>query len=210
MKKRFVLITCLIIVVSIIATLLTVIISAKSDFEISLTSAKITNNAEYELSLEIKNNPGIASIYVDIEIPEGIEIVSVSDTGILNEFLSNSSTSKAVVSWENATNMTQNGTVANVKIKATGEIGSYEINVKAYQVFDENSQTVDITTVNGKIDIVDASGDTNGDGAIETTDLQMLLKKVAGWDVTVENADMNNDGKVDGKDAVLLAQKIRG
>ena len=55
-------------------------------------------------------------------------------------------------------------------------------------------------------------GDVNGDGKVNGTDADLLLKYVAGHNVSIKKApaDVTGDGKVDGMDATLLLQYTSG
>ena len=55
-------------------------------------------------------------------------------------------------------------------------------------------------------------GDVNGDGHVREDDAKLLLKYVAGWDVSIKKApaDVTGDGKIDGMDAMLLLQYTSG
>ncbi len=56
------------------------------------------------------------------------------------------------------------------------------------------------------------AGDANGDGKVNRADADLLLKYVAGWDVSIKKtpADVTGDGKIDGLDAMLLLQYTSG
>ena len=56
------------------------------------------------------------------------------------------------------------------------------------------------------------AGDANGDGKVNRTDADLLLKYAAGYDVSVKKdpADVTGDGKIDGLDAMLLLQYTSG
>ncbi|MBR3978682.1 MAG: dockerin type I repeat-containing protein [Oscillospiraceae bacterium] len=55
-------------------------------------------------------------------------------------------------------------------------------------------------------------GDVNGDRRPNKDDAALLLKYVAGWNVSIKKdpADVTGDGKIDGLDAMLLLQKFSG
>lgn len=53
-------------------------------------------------------------------------------------------------------------------------------------------------------------GDTNNDGVTDKTDLNNILKNLAGGNNDVGNdADLNCDGTVDGRDAILYAKRLK-
>ena len=53
-------------------------------------------------------------------------------------------------------------------------------------------------------------GDVNGDRRPNKDDAALLLKYVAGWNVSIKKdpADVTGDGKIDGMDATLLLQYL--
>ncbi|MBQ8555945.1 MAG: hypothetical protein IJ438_08740 [Clostridia bacterium] len=56
------------------------------------------------------------------------------------------------------------------------------------------------------------SGDSNGDGSVNMRDALALLKKLANWDVTIDdsNSDVNGDGAVNMRDALALLKYLAG
>ena len=68
----------------------------------------------------------------------------------------------------------------------------------------------DTCTICGKPNI--APGDANGDGAVNNKDLDLLMQKLNGWDVEIDDrvADVNGDGVVNNKDYGLLMQFVNG
>lgn len=56
-----------------------------------------------------------------------------------------------------------------------------------------------------------AAGDVNSDEKLNTVDVILILRHVAGWDLEnfdMEGADMNGDGKVNTTDAILLLREL--
>lgn len=55
-------------------------------------------------------------------------------------------------------------------------------------------------------------GDSNGDGAVDLSDVTLLLKHLASWEVEIDNksADVNADGDVNLADATLLLKHLAG
>ena len=55
-------------------------------------------------------------------------------------------------------------------------------------------------------------GDVNEDNAINNKDLAILIQKINGWKVTLNEtvADVNGDSSVNNKDYALLMQSING
>jgi len=55
-------------------------------------------------------------------------------------------------------------------------------------------------------------GDVNGDGVVDTADITLLRRYVAGWPITINlaAADVNGDGVVDTADITLLRRYVAG
>ena len=84
-------------------------------------------------------------------------------------------------------------------------IRCYE-NSAAHNYAIENN--IPYTLINGDVTI----GDANGDGRINNKDLGLLMQKLNGWAVEIDDAvaDVNADGKVNNKDYGLLMQYVNG
>ena len=56
------------------------------------------------------------------------------------------------------------------------------------------------------------AGDINGDGAVNDLDVELLIKYLTDWNVTVnrDSLDINGDGKINNKDVTRLMQYIAG
>lgn len=69
-----------------------------------------------------------------------------------------------------------------------------------------NSKVAKITVLEKKI----ASGDINGDGAVDAKDVTVLRRYLAGWnvDIHLDAADLNGDGEVNAKDVTVLRRQL--
>lgn len=114
---------------------------------------------------------------------------------------------------------TASGSLTGVSDLAGGNIGTLTFTVNADAAY--GTYTVEAylisgsTTVNGSVTFTVADrvpGDANEDGRVTTRDALEILKKIAGFDVTINesNADCNADGRVTTRDALLILQLIAG
>ena len=53
-------------------------------------------------------------------------------------------------------------------------------------------------------------GDYDSDGSLTNSDVTLLVRYLAGWDVKTKMADITSDSKINNRDAILLIQKIAG
>ena len=69
-----------------------------------------------------------------------------------------------------------------------------------------NSKVAKITVLEKKI----ASGDINGDGAVDAKDVTVLRRYLASWgvDIQMDAADLNGDGEVNAKDVTVLRRQL--
>lgn len=58
----------------------------------------------------------------------------------------------------------------------------------------------------------DIMGDANGDGKVDLKDVSAVLRRCAGWNVSINEtqADMNQDGFVTLKDAAAIIKAVSG
>lgn len=114
---------------------------------------------------------------------------------------------------------TASGSLTGVSDLVAGDIGTLTFTVNADAAY--GTYTVEAylvsgsTTVNGSVTFTVADrlpGDANNDGRVTTRDALVILQKIAGFDVTVNesNADCNADGRVTTRDALLILQWIAG
>ena len=94
------------------------------------------------------------------------------------------------------------GTLPLVFADQTSDAGSDPSDVEV----DINDATADIP----EVEIV--YGDADGNGSVTTLDATVILQKIAGWDVTLDEAaaDADGSGAVTTLDATAILQKIAG
>lgn len=111
------------------------------------------------------------------------------------------------------------GALTAVADLAAGEVGTLTFTVNEDAAF--GTYTVEAylisgsTTVTGYVTFTVGDrlpGDANDDGDVTTRDAMLILQKIAGFEVTLNesNADCNADGDVTTRDAMLILQQIAG
>lgn len=89
-----------------------------------------------------------------------------------------------------------------------GEIGQ-GINISAVKFFSTAAEAN--AYVNGNSSGNTVYGDADGNGSLNLSDVTLLMKKIAGWNVSVKDtADYNRDGKLNLYDATCILRKIAG
>lgn len=72
-----------------------------------------------------------------------------------------------------------------------------------------------VSGISGEVDMnvaYDIMGDANGDGKVDLKDVSAVLRRCAGWNVSINEtqADMNQDGFVTLKDAAAIIKAVSG
>ena len=170
-----------------------------------------------EIPIILHNNPGFAGMALYLSnIPEGFTL-----TEVRNGVQSLTLTTGAQLLWDGAADYTEDGLLATLVFSVSGDVeaGEYEIKLNFYEAFNFEGDDVEFETVSSTVKVIDfVYGDANGDGAINTKDIILLRRHVAGKDpitgissVDVEaGADANGDGVVNTKDIILLRRYVAG
>lgn len=108
----------------------------------------------------------------------------------------------------------------NSKFDAPAGVSVWEANLSISKRPDrakiwQHSFTGRVNGIAGDVDMnegVDIIGDANGDGKVTTADVVLVMKKAAGWNVTIDEgqADINDDGYVTTADAGMIMKRIAG
>jgi len=89
----------------------------------------------------------------------------------------------------------------------------YEIKVNA-EGKDKNGKKVSLGDTSAVTKIITATiyGDTNGDGKYNSKDISLMLRRIAGHNVSMDviNADVNLDSKVNSKDISIMLKVLAG
>lgn len=183
--------------------------------QIIVESKRANTGKQIELTLSLKNNPGIAGLAVSLKYDESVlTLVEVRKGDMFSGFDSGKN-----ITWDESSNVTADGTLATLvfSVADTAAPGDYAIQVIPRSCTDENVEDVTLTPVNGVVTVVDVVyGDVNGDGKIDMKDVVLLRKYIVNYDYDTESssvavelgADANGDGKIDMKDVVLLRKYI--
>ena len=189
--------------------------------KIIISNTKAVSGEEFDLNVDIENNPGITSLSFKVEYPDELELIGVDYTDLFSSKPSNSNTynSPFSISWFSGSSKDEdnNGKFATLKFKAKDGIKSGEYIVKITHESDNifNSQFVEVKfeVDNGKVTVESyLPGDINSDKKINMKDIVLLQQYINGWKVNISEkaSDVTGDGKINMKDLVLLQQYING
>ncbi len=186
-----------------------------------LTKATGIAGSTVEIEVAIANNPGIISLRNQIVYDAtALELISVSDTGLLNGYTMPASqiTSPYTVRWADSfatENNNANGTVVKLtfKIKDATVAGVYGISITPIESRNADGDKILFETSSSTITVIDyIAGDVDGDGEISDWDAILLNRYLAGWDVEINTfaGDVDCDGEISDWDAIVLERYLAG
>ena len=144
----------------------TVITASAESTEPTIVVSSVVADAgsEVEVTIGLKNNPGIVGMSLTVEFPSELTLIEVKDAGLLGANLHNpSKTNPYYLVWANDTareNFTANGTVVTLKFKINDtaeESSEFPITVSYdptnFEIFDKDANEIYFATENGKVTV---------------------------------------------------------
>ena len=194
------------------------------DTAIIISDVNAESGETVDVSIDLSNNPGIASLGFELSYdPECLEFVDSVNGTVMGESsfeCVNSKNNVIMVQWLNFNNdITESGTILVLKFKVlddiTAESTKIGISYNDDDIKNLDDKVVPVKIKSGNITIGSENsiaGDANGDSAVNLKDVIIIRQFVAKWDVDVDTevADVNNDGVVDLKDVILIRRFIAG
>ena len=194
--------------------------------QIVIQSKRVTKGQQFTVAVEIKNNPGIASAFLNIAYDESVlTLVEVKDTGLISGGMHSSAlTSPYQLSWLNGTltkDITDDGVIANLvfKVADNAELGDYSIRLSYdydnYDIINVDMEPVQFHITSSVVAVSDFMyGDVNNDGRVNLLDSTILARYLAKWPdytedtLNLQAADVNADGRVNLLDSTILARHL--
>ena len=181
--------------------------------QLTATASPMQADGTFTVTLRITKNPGFSSIKVYFNCSSNTVLINdnaTTSTGIATGYKPTVGKNKNMIAIVNinGTNITGDGTFANVSFNAS-QIKDSVLNITA-EAFDENRMTVPI---NGYDLTVSYSprlpGDADKDGHVDLRDAIYIIQYDCDWDVDIDlsNADVDGIPGVDLRDAILIIQK---
>ena len=218
-----------------IATLLSVVmlftlftpftVSAEATPVISVESVTDIAGATVNVDVTIENNPGILGATLALTYDDGLTLVNATEGEAFSALMMTKPgafTSPCNFLWDgqeiNAGNI-KDGTILSLKFKISENANAgdeYAVNLSyaSGDIFDANVQPIDIAINSGSISIVDyLPGDLNGDRTVNSGDIILLRRHVAGgYQQTINESagDVNSDGKQNSGDIILIRRYVAG
>lgn len=194
--------------------------------QIIVSSKKSLAGKTVDVTVALKNNPGIASAKLQLDFDSSVlTLVDVTDAGKLGiQCHKPEYTSPYVLSWMNDTATTDfdyDGTIATLRFEVSdgAELGDYNIDLSYdydnYDIWNVAVEKVKFAVIDGKITVINTIiGDVNSDGAVNTLDRMTLARYLANWEgytaetIDMVAADVNGDGIVNTLDRMVLARHL--
>lgn len=189
--------------------------------ELSVSSDNGISGETVQVTVNLKNNPGLASLKFDVEY-DGI--LALTDVALNSESFGLIETKKPYTNPQSITllsplaDISAEGTLATLTFAVSeqasdGYVANVNITYNADDVYNGQFEKIALSVVNGSVTVHRGiPGDIDGDSKVDTKDAILLFRYIAGWNVNVDLAalDVNGDNKVDTKDAITLFRYIAG
>ena len=200
---------------------------------IEVSSAQAEVGGTVQVTVSVKNNPGIISARVKVYYDTAVLKLTAYTAG--NFTASGYSWSKIedaatkgyfVINWAdglNGNNTAELLATLTFEVQEGAAEGTTAITPEfscADDIFDANEVSVWFEAVAGGVEILPAtpdtpdklSGDADGDGKVNNRDLGLLQRYLNEWEVTIDLTvcDVNGDGKINNRDMGLLQQYLNG
>lgn len=199
--------------------------TAKKQVTLSVQSQTAKPGATVDVTVDVKDNPGILGAAVSLKYDEGLTLTDATAGDAFSSLVLTKpgkiqSPCKFVWDGQEITaDDIKDGTILKLSFKAsdTAKSGeSYKISVScdAGDMVDADLNAVDVKTEDGEIGIsAFTPGDLNEDNKINSTDVIMMRRQIAGgYEQTINEkaCDVNEDGRINSADVILVRRYIAG
>ena len=199
--------------------------TAKKQVTLSVQSQTAKPGATVDVTVDVKDNPGILGAAVSLKYDEGLTLTDATAGDAFSSLVLTKpgkiqSPCKFVWDGQEITaDDIKDGTILKLsfKVSDTAKSGeSYKISVScdAGDMVDADLNAVDVKTEDGEIGIsAFTPGDLNENNKINSTDVIMMRRQIAGgYEQTINEkaCDVNEDGRINSADVILVRRYIAG
>lgn len=172
----------------------------------------------FDLTISLKNNPGLASLKLKVAFDADLTLTGVTYNSALGgqSMQPQKPDSPVTLNWYNgAADLNGDPVFATLTftVSETAVEGDHAITLSydADDVYNIAEENVEFAVVNGTVEVINyIPGDINADSKVNNKDLTRLFQYLSDWDVEVDGhaLDVNGDGKVNNKDLTRLFQYL--
>ena len=190
---------------------------------ITIQSVSDTAGATVNVDVALANNPGIMGATLKLTYDAGLTLVDATSGDAFSALVMTKPgklVSPCKFVWDGqeiSTEDIKDGTILTLQFKIDENAvagDEYEIKLESDGIQDMNVNSVNVTIENGTVSVVDyLPGDLNGDNKVNSGDIILLRRHVAGgYEQTINEAacDVNNDGKKNSGDIILVRRYVAG
>lgn len=221
-KKLISLLMAIIVTLSLFAPLS---VLAQGETTITIPDVNGTAGSTVDVEVQIENNPGILGATLTLTFDEGLSLVSATNGTAFSALTMTRPgifTSPCNLAWDGqelSEADISDGVIVTLQFKIPDDAqAGTKYNITAsYEdgaIVNNYLNPVNVTINNGSIEVLDFTyGDLNADQKINTTDVIMHRRHIAGGYEQVINeqsADVNVDTKINATDTILIRRYIAG
>ncbi|MBE7060031.1 MAG: hypothetical protein E7389_04345 [Ruminococcaceae bacterium] len=200
-------------------------ISAESSTTITVQSVTATAGSTVTVPVTIQNNPGILGASLKFSYDPKLTLTNITNGSAFSALTMTkpgSLTSPCKVIWDGQDldeNDISDGTMVVLQFAVSddavaGETYNIRVSYDDGDFVDSDLNPIDVTTVNGAVSVISIKyGDVNDDTKINTTDIIMMRRHIAGGysqRIIEKAADVDCNGKVNTTDVILVRRFTAG
>ena len=194
------------------------VLATSATIHIDSVSCRAGETVDVQVSL--KNNPGIASLRLNIAFEDMLSLESVEFNPEMGGQFQQPQTMKSpvTVAWFNGTAdfTDENAVFVTLRFKVSedakeGDATEITVTYDPKDIYNIKEEDVLLAVENGSVTIINCvPGDINADGTTNMRDLTRLFQYLANWDVDVNTPalDVNGDGSINMRDLTRLFQYL--
>lgn len=199
--------------------------SEKKSVKVMFDSMTVTAGAEFTVDISVKDNPGILGAGLKINYDSKLTLKKVESGDAFSSLVMTKPgklQSPYQLVWDgvelSAEDITD-GIILQMTFSVSdnvkaGEVFKFEVSSEKGEFVDTNLDPVDVEVFGGEIRVTNYTpGDVNEDGKINSTDVILVRRDIAGGygtKISEQAADVNADGRINSTDVILIRRHIAG
>lgn len=223
-KQRFV--SLLLVIVLVLSLFPTSAIAADDVTTLALSSVTAFPGSTISMDITVKDNPGILGATLSIAYDEGLTLTAIKAGDAFSALTltkpGNLSANPFNLVWDGQeldADDIKDGVIATLTFEVSDSVEAgnslgVRMSYKKGSIVDNSLSAVNVETVDSEVSIIDyLPGDLNGDQEVNTTDVILLRRYIAGgYEVTINTmaADVNDDTEINTTDIIWMRRYLAG